>query len=88
MECYYRSLSAASVTTMTLKIKRASMLAVYPFQTGPSGIDETMLRVAMETPHGLVLVSPVLETHQRPTPLRRLARRFSAPSAILAGPVA
>jgi len=43
-----------------------------------------MLRVAMEAPHRLVLVSPVLETYERLAPLRRLTRRFSAPFAPLA----
>jgi len=64
------------------------MLAAHPFQTGPNSVNEAVLGVAVEAPHWLVLVSPVFETHQRPAPLRRLARRFSASSAVLAGPVA
>ena len=53
---------------MTPKGKRTATLAAHPFQKGPNGIDEVVLGVAMEAPHPLVLVSLVLEPHQRPAP--------------------
>ena len=62
--------------------------AIQPLKAGPMSVKEMVLRVAIQAPHRLVLVSPVLETHERPSPLRRCARRLSAPGAILAGPVA
>jgi len=42
---------------------RAATLAAHPFQAGPNGIDEVVLRVAMRTPHRLVLALGVLQTH-------------------------
>ena len=82
------SFGTTDIPTTIPESQKEATLAAHPVQTGPDGVDEMMLGVAMEAPHRLVLVSLVLETHQRPAPLRRLARRFSASSAILAGPVA
>jgi|SRR5215212_1031774 len=57
------STSTESAFATAPKEVRAAPLTAHSFQTGPNGVDEVVLGVAMKAPHRLVLVPSVPETH-------------------------